>query len=120
MQLITFKSPAPQTPFAPSWNYVMGSDFIKEVDFKKVAQIILKKEKNLIKTLPLSYNKESLNVDGYTDLGPNSLTSRHGGYNIFEWEEEEIQKIKKEVFGFHEIFLKQLNIIFKKPLFLKG
>ena len=57
MNLVTFKSPAPQTPFAPSWNYVMGSDFIKEINFKKVSDIILKKEKNLIKNLPPSYKK---------------------------------------------------------------
>tara|TARA_R100001086_G_scaffold237164_1_gene161076 strand:- start:52 stop:708 length:657 start_codon:yes stop_codon:yes gene_type:complete len=120
MQMITFKSAAPQTPFAPSWNYVMGSDFIKKVDFKKVAQIILKKEKNLIKTLPRSYSKENLSSDGYTELGPNSLTSRSKAYNIFKWKEKEFQKIKKEILNFHEIFLNKLGIIFNKPLFLKG
>ena len=59
-------------------------------------------------------------IDGYTDLGPDSLTSRYKAYNIFKWKEKEIQKIKKEIFKLHEIFLKQLNITFDKPLFLKG
>jgi hypothetical protein len=117
--MITFKSPVPETPFAPSWDYVIGWDFIKKVNFKKVAQIILKKEKNLIKTLP-RIDTEFLSADGYTDLGPNSLTSRYRSYNIFKWREKEIQKIKKEIFKFHEIFLKQLNITFNNPLFLKG
>ena len=120
MNLVTFKSPAPQTPFAPSWNYVMGSDFIKEINFKKVSDIILKKEKNLIKNLPPSYKKDDLNSDGYTGLGSNSLTSRHQAYNIFDWKEKEFQKLKEKVFNFHKIFLKQLNITFNKPLFFKG
>ena len=125
MQLITFKSPPPETPFAPSWDHAMGSDFIKKVNFKKVAKIILKKEKDLIKAFPHSgsgyiISASGSSSDGYTDLGPESLTSRYKSYNIFKWKEKEIQKLKKEIFKFHEIFLKQLNITFDKPLFLKG
>ena len=120
MQLNTFKSPPPQTPFAPSWHYVMGSDFIKKVNFKKVALIILKKEKDLIRTLPSSYSKENPSADGYTELGPNSLTSRYQSYNIFDWKEKEIQHLKKAIFAFHEIFLKHIKITFHKFLYLKG
>jgi hypothetical protein len=46
-QIINFKSKPKETPFAPEWNYFLIEDMIKDVDFKSLAQFILKVSLNL-------------------------------------------------------------------------
>lgn len=102
----TFYSYEKQTPFAPEWFYFVSNIKIDNVDFNKVAQIILDKEKQLLKDIP--YNPVS--VDAYTGLGKDSLTSRWQGFNVFKWEEEEIQKLKTEVYKNYLSFLEQIEV----------
>ena len=108
MKIFNFKSNPPLTPFAPQWDYSVGHENISNfIDCPKIANIILSKEKNIISKFP-PVKKSSL--DGYTDLGPNSLTSRYGHYNLIEWPEIEIKILRDKIVEFHQKFLKNLNI----------
>ena len=108
MKIFTFKSNPPLTPFAPQWDYSVGYENISNfIDCPKIANLILSKEKNIISTFPPVKNSS---VDGYTDLGPNSLTSRYGYYNLIDWPEIEIKILRDKIVEFHQQFLKKLNI----------
>jgi len=108
MHLILNQSKPPQTPFAPQWRYHLGYELISNIDFKKIAKIILKKEKYILKKFPPS-TKSS--IDGYTGLGKNSLTSRYEHIDIFSWwPDAEIKKLKPIVLDFHSRFLKEIKI----------
>jgi len=106
----TFYSYAKLTPFAPEWFYFVSQIKIDGVDFNKVAQIILAKEKQILNEF--SYNPVS--IDAYTGLGKDSLTSRWQKFNVFKWEEEEIQKLKAEVHKNYLSFIKQVEVPRKK------
>lgn len=94
-----------QNPFACEWYVIVGENKIDDVDFSKVAEIILSKEKQIIETTePLFDN------DGYTGLGTDSLTSRFMRFNVFSWDEPEIQKLKSSVFNKYLEFLQDLNV----------
>mgnify|MGYP001243541809 FL=1 len=107
MEIYLNKSKKPKTPFAPKWNYHIGCELISHIDFKKIAKIILKKEKLILKKFPSS---NRLNVDGYTGLGKDSLTSRHEHFNIFSWPEAEIKKLKPSILDFYSRFLNKIKI----------
>jgi len=117
MDLILNKSKPPRTPFAPQWHYHLGYEFISNVDFKKIAKIILRKEKYILKKFPPSTKS---NIDGYTGLGKNSLTSRYEHFNIFSWSEPEIKKLKPIILDFHSRFLDELKIKGLSDFTLKG
>ena len=107
MHIVLNKSKPPQSPFAPQWHYYLGYEFISNIDFKKIAKIILKKEKHILKKFPPS-TKSS--VDGYTGLGKNSLTSRYEHFNIFSWSAPEVKKLKPIILDFHSRFLDEIKI----------
>ena len=44
MNFIQFKSEKPETIFAPWWFYIIGEDRLINIDFKKIASLILEKE----------------------------------------------------------------------------
>tara|TARA_R100001480_G_scaffold126040_1_gene124065 strand:+ start:192 stop:854 length:663 start_codon:yes stop_codon:yes gene_type:complete len=118
MKIFTFKSKPPLTPFAPQWDYPFGHENISHfIDCPKIASIVLSKEKNIIRKFP-PMNRSS--IDGYTDLGSNSLTSRYGYYNLIEWPEIEIQILRGRIIEFHKKFLKELNVKISNPFFIKG
>jgi len=102
----TFYSHKKQSPFAAEWFYFVSEIKINGVDFNKIAQIILGKEKQILDDFP--YNANS--VDAYTGLGKDSLTSRWQKFNVFNWEEEEIQKLKAEVHKNYLSFLEQIQV----------
>jgi len=108
MTIVLFKSEPRQTPFAPEWQYILAETEITGVDFTKIKDIVLSKEKDIISKYQL--NKSKVNIDGYTGLGPNSLTSRYDSYNCLLWEEEEIQKLKKQILINYIKFLKDVNV----------
>ena len=111
MDLILNKCKPPRTPFAPQWHYHLGYEFISNVDFKEIAKIILIKEKEILEKFPPSSTSSvEGEVDGYTGLGKNSLTSRHKHFNIFSWEEPEIKKLKPIILDFHSRFLDEIKI----------
>jgi len=107
MEKILATSQTPKTPFAPEWSWVMGEDYIKDIDFKKIAEIILSKEKKIIKDNPPNSLYFS---DGGTGLGEDSLTSRYRSFNVFTWQDEEIEKLKIQIFNLYLDFLKMCNV----------
>ena len=46
MNLVQFRSDKPETVFAPWWVYIIGEERLINIDFKKIASIILDKEKD--------------------------------------------------------------------------
>ena len=75
------KSELPLTEYAPSYKYFVFENIITKVDFKKVSDFILKKEKEIVEKFPT-------NGDGDTGLGDSSLTARFKQFNVFEWVDE--------------------------------
>ena len=117
MKIFTFQSKPPLTPFAPQWDYSVGYENISNfIDCPKIANLILSKEKNIISTFPPVLPV----VDGYTGLGPDSLTSRYGYYNLMDWPEIEIKILRDRIIEFHQQFLKKLNIKIPNAVFIKG
>ena len=91
MKIINFKSEPKQSFFAPEWSYYMCEDETLDdtVYFKKIAKIILDKEKNVIDSNQNNYNnynkKHNTIFDGQTGLGSKSLTSRSPFFNVLSW-----------------------------------
>jgi hypothetical protein len=83
---LEFKNNPPKSPFAPIYHYIFAENFIGDVDFKKIASIILEKEQSII-------NSTVPTTDAYTGLGDDSLTSRWKSFNVFSWTEPEIEKL---------------------------
>ena len=102
-QVITFRSNAPVSPFAPQWNYFLFESFIDDVNFSELADYILSKEKEVLE-LPTDI-KDSKYSDGYTGLGVNSITSRFNQFNVLNWNHSSIEKIKENILDCHELFL---------------
>lgn len=98
-----FQSSTPRTPFAPVYHYIFAESRIEGVDFKKIAEIILSKEEEIKgRTSPTS--------DAYTGLGDNSLTSRWKSFNVFKWNEPEIEKLKEQIHTRYVEFLAACNV----------
>ena len=106
MDIIRFLSKPPCTSFAPEWDWIMYEEMLEGVDFDKIAKIILEKEKEIIQTFPPS---DKSSIDAYTGLGENSLTSRYGSFNVFEWPDFEIQQLKNQIYDNYLKFLQILN-----------
>ena len=116
-KIINIKSEPKNNFFAPEWNYYIIENFIKNVDFNSLSKFLLKKEKEILKkTKPT--NKQFI-VDGYTGLGENSITSRYTSFNVFDFKNKEILKIKKEILKTHKILLSYLNIEIPKNLWIQ-
>jgi hypothetical protein len=107
MNIVQFRSDKPETVFAPWWFYVIGEERLINIDFKKIASIILEKEKEIIESTPPA--PDSASSDGYTGLGPNSLTSRYQNFNVLTWDDEEIQKLKEKIREKYIEFLEQVG-----------
>lgn len=82
MNIVKIKSGLPQTEYAPSWNISIGVS--QWIDAKKVDTIRnwLIANEDRIKSMYPPLN------DGGTGLGDNSVTSRFGRYNLFEFANE--------------------------------
>ena len=104
--IIQFVSEPRKTFFAPEWCYFLGETFAKDIDFSKVAKLILSKEKQIIENFP---PVDKANSDGYTGLGSDSLTSRYKSFNVLAWDDEEIIKIKKAIQDAYLDFLSYFN-----------
>jgi len=117
-KLFNFKSLPKKNYFAPEWDYYIIEDIIQNVNFKSLSKFLLKKEKELLRKTELII-KES-NVDGYTGLGKNSITSRYNLFNVFNFKNKEIVKIKKEILNIHKRLLKAVNINKPKNLWIQS
>lgn len=118
MQIYNFVSPPKQTFFAPEWSYWLCEDQITDVDFSKIAKLILEKEREIIKSTEAEYIAQNSELyqglktkkfDGYTGLGDKSLTSRSNLFNLLTWQDPEIEKLKRNIFRTYINFLDHFN-----------
>jgi hypothetical protein len=116
MEIINFKSNPKTNFFAAEWSFWMLEDIIKGINFKELSKFLLKKEKEIITTTK-PCNKES--PDGYTGLGPNSITSRYEEFNLLKFNNKEIKKVKKAILKSHNLFLSNLKIEHPKELWIQ-
>jgi len=110
-KLINFKSKPKNNPFAPEWDNHLVETSITNIDTDKLATFLMKKEKDILKL--------KISNDGYTGL-KNHTTTRHKEYNVFNFKNTEITKLKKEIIKVHNKFLKKLKYKPVKSLYLKG
>jgi len=111
-QLINFKSEKKKTYFAPEWNHFIFEGIINDVDFSKVSKLILENEKNI------KQSYEYKGYDGNTGLG-DSLTARFSFYNVLEWPDEEIIKLKNHIKKFHLLFLQEMRLKIQDEMYIQ-
>jgi len=117
MEIINFKSQPKNNFFAPEWNYFMAEDFSVDVDFNDLAKFLLNKKEEILKLQnTIKQNKIS---DGYTGLGENSTTAKYGNYNVFNWDNENIYKLKNNILTMHEKFLTFFKQELPKELYIQ-
>ena len=109
--IIRFKSSPKNNFFAPEWNNYIVETMITEVNNKKLTSFLKKKEKSILKLKKTN--------DGFTGL-KNHTTTRHGSYNLFNFKNKEINKLKKEIIKLHNTFLEKLNIKPVQSLYIKS
>jgi len=119
MIMRSFKSPSPQTPFAPVYFYPWCEERIEGINYKKIAKIILKKEPEFLKKFKPFKRTSEQSKDGYTGLGDKSLTARYYSYNIFDIDPS-IQALVPKILSLHKKFLTALNIIHPSKIIIKG
>jgi len=107
LKLVCFKNFPKKTPFAPEYEYIIYENFINNIDFNKIAEIVLSKEKSIIENYP---STTKISIDGYTGLGDDSLTSRYSNFNVFAWNESEIQKLKEKIYEHYILFLNSVKV----------
>ena len=105
---LRFKSNPPETPFAPEWDYRIVEGEIKNIDFKYIAKYLKNKEKEILK-LKVTKKENSIK-SGYTGLSKNSTTARYSNYNIFAFNDNEINKLKNEILYLHDELLKEIKL----------
>ena len=82
MEIFRIKSQHPKTEYTPSWNFpigVAGWNDYKKVDI--IRNWLINKEQWFIENYPVRH-------DGKTGLGNDSVTARHGTYNLFHFTNE--------------------------------
>jgi len=121
IKVTIFKSPLRQNVFAPAWEFPIAEDKITTVNFKKIAKLILAKEKLMLKS---SKKKQAfigpfVETDGYTGLGKKSLTSQYASYNLLDSKDLEIKKLKQAILVSHARFLEALKIPLYPELYIQ-
>ena len=96
MEFNRFKSQPPVSPYAPQWDFRVGSSMCEDVDTDSLSKFLLSKEKE-VKKLPISVGKGGVKSDGYTGLGLNTTTAKFQSYNILTWSHPEIKKLKSNI-----------------------
>ena len=96
MKLEGFTSHPPISPYAPFWDFRVGTSKCDDIDVNSLSQFLLSKEKE-IKKLPSARGKNGKKTDGYTGLGSNSTTSKFGHYNLLTWSNPELRKLKSNI-----------------------
>ena len=102
LSLIRFKSEDRETPFAPNWDYSIIEGEIDDVDFNYIARYLLNKKNEILKIKPSK-------GDGFTGLGMNSTTARHSDYNIFNFGDDEINKLKSNILFLHSQLIQSIG-----------
>jgi hypothetical protein len=79
MKILRIKSLHPNTEYTPSWNYPVGIDqWNDEKSVDTIKNWLIANEQDFIDRYPVYH-------DGGTGLGLDSVTGRHGQYNLFEY-----------------------------------
>jgi len=110
MKLIQFKSENKNNPLAPEWNYFICETIIENINLKNLSKYLLDKEKDILKL--------KISNDGYTGL-KNHTTTRHKEYNVFNFKNKEIDKLKKQIIETHNKFIDALGLELPKVLYGK-
>ena len=119
MILKGFKSQTPQTAFAPIYSHMWCEELIEGIDYKKIAQLLLKKEPEFLKKFKPIKKTTEQSKDGYTGLGNKSLTSRYSSYNIFDVDPS-IQALIPKILKVHNKFLRSLKVNPPPKIIIKG
>ena len=102
MILKEFKSKPPQSPFAPSWMFYVG-ERDSNIDCDKLRDYLLSKLDEV-----LSIEDDSITDHAYgTLIGKDTTTARSGLYNIFSWDNVEINNLKEEIIKFHNDYFRE-------------
>ena len=99
VKITKMKSDPKRTFFAPEYDYTIFEMVNKEVNFEELAKFLLNKEKEII-SLPVTN-------DAYTGMREDSTTTRFDKYNVFKWEEKNIEMLKKIIVDFHDNIMKK-------------
>ena len=96
MKFEGFCSKPPISPYAPQWDFRVGTSICKDIDTNSLSRFLLSKEKE-VKKLPTSSGEDDTLSDGYTGLGSRSTTAKFQSYNILTWDHSEIKKLKSNI-----------------------
>lgn len=91
-----FLSDDPETPYAPTFDFTIGTSLCQNINTDSLSKFLLKKERE-VKKMPPSIGGSGKVTDGYTGLGKNSTTSRFQRYNVLSWDHPEIKKLKDNI-----------------------
>jgi len=111
-KFIIFKSEKAQNPFAPEWEYIITEQTVNKINYKDLSKFLLKLEKELIKKIKPSN-------DGYTGLGNKSITSRYKYFNLLNFKNKELTKLKKYIIEAHNNLLNNYKIPLPKNLWIQ-
>ena len=95
MKCRRFFSAPPVSPYAPQWDFRVGTSICEDIDTNSLSELLLLKEKE-VKKLPTTVI-DGAESDGYTGLGSKSTTAKFQSYNILTWDHPEIKKLKSNI-----------------------
>ena len=95
MKCRRFFSAPPVSPYAPQWDFRVGTSICEDIDTNSLSELLLLKEKE-VKNLPTTVI-DGAESDGYTGLGSKSTTAKFQSYNILTWDHPEIKKLKSNI-----------------------
>tara|TARA_A100001515_G_scaffold37699_1_gene29652 strand:- start:25 stop:681 length:657 start_codon:yes stop_codon:yes gene_type:complete len=95
MKCRRFFSAPPVSPYAPQWDFRVGTSICEDIDTNSLSELLLLKEKE-VKKLPTTVI-DGAESDGYTGLGLKSTTAKFQSYNILTWDHPEIKKLKSNI-----------------------
>ena len=95
MKCRRFFSAPPVSPYAPQWDFRVGTSICEDIDTNSLSELLLLKEKE-VKKFPTTVI-DGAESDGYTGLGLKSTTAKFQSYNILTWDHPEIKKLKSNI-----------------------
>ena len=79
-----------RSPFAPTWDYFIAEKLLSNIQCTRLKNYLLSKQQEVFAI------KNNLDDCG-TGLGNETTTARSGSYNIFTWDQPDINTLKKEI-----------------------
>lgn len=115
-RLVQFSNQPTNTPFAPTWNYLIfeNENCITPETINEFRVFILDVEETIISDFEKDYKAYNLKYhvvfDGDTKLGSKSLTSRSPFYNLLKLKNPSIDKIKLTIFENYSKYLELIDV----------